>query len=172
MHHSSLKFCLFVRTLPLRCVFIAASKPTNMLTKFYLRTFACDSRTSLRIKKEKSKLTKMQAKARVVGVGFTQLGKLMRPVPSLMGEALERALQSCKIPLRHVEGLITGISLAEPRFMTAHFFGTYCGLLPSKRAVIKTMVRAHFRQFLNIAFSCCRTLVALLPSPPCWKHQI
>ena len=67
---------------------------------------------------------------RIVGHGMTPLGKQGLPATELMQDALQRALASSGLHLSDLDGLIAVPSLADPRFMQAHYLATRIGLLP------------------------------------------
>ncbi len=70
---------------------------------------------------------------------MTRLGRLNVSATRLMQNALETALGDARIPLQDVQGLIAVPSLAEPRFMHAHFLATRVALLPSSRCLVRTI---------------------------------
>jgi len=67
---------------------------------------------------------------RIVGHGMTPLGKQGLPATELMQDALQRALASSGLHLSDLDGLVAVPSLADPRFMEAHYLATRIGLLP------------------------------------------
>jgi acetyl-CoA acetyltransferase len=77
--------------------------------------------------------------AHVVGAGLTRPGKHRVRAFELMQVALEKALADSRLSLFQVNGLIAIPSLAEPRFMEAHFLATQIGLLPDRHKYIKTI---------------------------------
>jgi hypothetical protein len=77
--------------------------------------------------------------AAIVGVGMTPMGRLNLTATRLMQNALEVALGDARIPLHDVKGLIAVPSLAEPRFMHAHFLATRIGLLPATEVLVRTI---------------------------------
>lgn len=67
----------------------------------------------------------------IISTGLTKLGKKTGQKSSdLMQQALEIALSNIGIKLKQLEAIISVPSLAEPRFMEAHYFATKIGLLP------------------------------------------
>lgn len=71
---------------------------------------------------------------------MTSLGsKTGRKATHLMQEAMERALLSAGVRLRQLDGIVAVPSLAEPRFMEAHYLATKMGILPSKGVVARTI---------------------------------
>jgi acetyl-CoA acetyltransferase len=57
----------------------------------------------------------------------------------LMLSSLERALANAGVGLRDLDGIIAVPSLAEPRFMEAHYLATRMNLLPQKNFIAKTI---------------------------------
>uniref|UniRef100_A0A7S3LML6 Thiolase C-terminal domain-containing protein n=1 Tax=Aplanochytrium stocchinoi TaxID=215587 RepID=A0A7S3LML6_9STRA len=76
---------------------------------------------------------------RIVGTGMTRLGKRSLTATELMQEALEKALQSCRLELRDLDGLVAVPSLSHPHFMEAHYLATRVGLLPASDRVVRTI---------------------------------
>lgn len=76
---------------------------------------------------------------RIVGHGMTPLGKLGRSATSLMEDALQKALVSSGLKLQNLDGLIAVPSLAEPRFMEAHYLATRIGMLPNVGVRVRTI---------------------------------
>jgi hypothetical protein len=75
----------------------------------------------------------------VLGCGMTSMGRLGQTATMLMQRALERALGDARVALHDVKGLIAVPSLAEPRFMHAHFLATRVGLLPATEVLVRTI---------------------------------
>jgi len=71
-------------------------------------------------------------RSRILGVGMTPLGKSGLTATNLMQSALEQALGNAGTRMRQLDGVIAVPSLAEPRFMEAHFIATQMGILPHK----------------------------------------
>ncbi|MGB3070924.1 MAG: thiolase family protein [Ottowia sp.] len=71
-------------------------------------------------------------RARLTGVGHTQVGKL--PGSSCMGlhdEAAHAAIADAGLKLRDIDGVLCAYSLAEPHPMLASYFCEYVGLQPA-----------------------------------------
>lgn len=56
-----------------------------------------------------------------------------------MQESLQKALGSAGLELGDLDGLVAVPSLAEPRFMEAHYLATRIGLLPRKNVTVHTI---------------------------------
>ncbi|CAE7588549.1 unnamed protein product [Symbiodinium microadriaticum] len=56
-----------------------------------------------------------------------------------MQDALHIALENAGLKIGHLDGLIAVPSLAEPRFMEAHYIATKTGLLPHKNVSVRTI---------------------------------
>lgn len=56
-----------------------------------------------------------------------------------MLNGLEIALANADVRLKQLDGLIAVPSLAEPRFMEAHYIATMMGLLPHKNVLVRTI---------------------------------
>ena len=76
---------------------------------------------------------------RIVGHGMTALGKLGKSATALMQEALEKALGSSGLQLRHLDGLVAVPSLSDPHFMEAHYLATRVGILPNTGVRVRTI---------------------------------
>jgi hypothetical protein len=105
----------------------------------------------------------------VLGCGMTSMGRLGQTATMLMQRALERALGDARVALHDVKGLIAVPSLAEPRFMHAHFLATRVGLLPATEVLVRTIGDFSFlRPFFF--FSCLfQTLAVPDLFLDCWK---
>jgi acetyl-CoA acetyltransferase len=80
------------------------------------------------------------AKSMIIGTGLTQpRSKTGLTATTLMLTSLERALANAGVGLRDLDGLIAVPSLAEPRFMEAHYLATRMNLLPHKNFIAKTI---------------------------------
>eukprot|EP00931_Biecheleriopsis_adriatica_P053891 TRINITY_DN31651_c0_g2_i1.p1 TRINITY_DN31651_c0_g2~~TRINITY_DN31651_c0_g2_i1.p1 ORF type:complete len:406 (+),score=67.04 TRINITY_DN31651_c0_g2_i1:68-1285(+) len=77
--------------------------------------------------------------ARILGTGMTRLGKHGLSATELMQEALEKALGSCGLRLRDLDGLVAVPSLSDPHFMEAHYLATRVGLLPNRGVRVHTL---------------------------------
>lgn len=78
-------------------------------------------------------------RSRILGVGMTPLGKSGLTATNLMQSALEQALGNAGTRVRQLDGVIAVPSLAEPRFMEAHFIATQMGILPHKGVIARTI---------------------------------
>lgn len=86
--------------------------------------------------------TKMNSGIRsmIIGTGLTKpTTKSGLTATTLMLSALERALANAGVGLRDLDGIIAVPSLAEPRFMEAHYLATRMNLLPHKNFIAKTI---------------------------------
>lgn len=78
--------------------------------------------------------------ARIVGTGMTKIQKHSGKPPSeLMQSALQIALGQAQIRLSDIDGLIAVPSLSHPRFLEAHHFATYTGLVPKTDTAVRTI---------------------------------
>lgn len=75
----------------------------------------------------------------IIGTGLTAPAKSGKSASFLVQLALEKALANAGIRLRQIDGIVAVPSLAEPRFMEAHYLATRMGLLPSKGVVARTI---------------------------------
>jgi acetyl-CoA acetyltransferase len=76
----------------------------------------------------------------IIGTGLTKpTTKSGRTATTLMLSSLERALANAGVGLRDLDGIIAVPSLAEPRFMEAHYLATRMNLLPQKNFIAKTI---------------------------------
>jgi hypothetical protein len=79
-------------------------------------------------------------KSRIIGVGMTPLmHKSGLSATFLMQNALELALGNAAVRVRQLDGIIAVPSLAEPRFMEAHYLATRMGILPQKGVIARTI---------------------------------
>eukprot|EP01031_Cornospumella_fuschlensis_P032082 gene32082-38798_t len=78
-------------------------------------------------------------KSMIIGTGLTAPAKSGKSASFLVQLALEKALANAGIRLRQIDGIVAVPSLAEPRFMEAHYLATRMGLLPSKGVVARTI---------------------------------
>lgn len=89
-----------------------------------------------------SKQSVMQSGIRsmIIGTGLTKpTTKSGLTATTLMLSSLERALANAGVGLRDLDGIIAVPSLAEPRFMEAHYLATRMNLLPHKNFIAKTI---------------------------------
>mmetsp|Transcript_15876 Transcript_15876/g.23909 ORF Transcript_15876/g.23909 Transcript_15876/m.23909 type:complete len:413 (+) Transcript_15876:209-1447(+) len=82
---------------------------------------------------------RIPTRSKIIGYGLTSLGKSGKKASDLIQEALRSALLSTGAELTQLDGLIAVPSLAEPRFMEAHYIGTRIGLLPHKNVLVRTI---------------------------------
>lgn len=76
----------------------------------------------------------------IIGTGLTKpTAKSNMTATTLMLSSLERALANAGVGLRDLDGIIAVPSLAEPRFMEAHYLATRMNLLPQKNFIAKTI---------------------------------
>jgi len=79
-------------------------------------------------------------RAMIIGTGLTKPAtKSGLTATTLMLSSLERALANAGVGLRDLDGIIAVPSLAEPRFMEAHYLATRMNLLPQKNFIAKTI---------------------------------
>lgn len=76
----------------------------------------------------------------IIGTGLTKpAAKSGLTATTLMLSSLERALANAGVGLRDLDGIIALPSLAEHRFMEAHYLATRMNLLPQKNFIAKTI---------------------------------
>lgn len=76
----------------------------------------------------------------IIGTGLTKPStKSGLTATTHMLSSLERALANSGVRLRDLDGIIAVPSLAEPRFMEAHYLATRMNLLPQKNFIAKTI---------------------------------
>lgn len=78
--------------------------------------------------------------AAIIGVGSSGPGSMPELTPlDHMELSLERALADASVNLKDLHCVVSGISLTDHRFMTAHSFSTRVGLLPGEDVIVKTI---------------------------------